>query len=315
MNIPLEYSVLTFEITPVDEMVLPSYPAITLRGGLGYALKNKTCLKDTNVCRETCQQKDTCIYPELFEEMEGVVVDGRYIPYARPYIIRSGHNKKRNYRVGEKYTFEIILFGKAIKHYPYFIAAMNRFGEKGIGYLKQPFRVSKVYSQQPVLKNVVYDGEILYSKPFVQSLSTVQNALPDVAVSSLTLKFHTPVRLLQEKEVFRNIEFVQIVENLLRRIESLTYFHQGEFFELDSEELIEQAFEVGIEHSRLENVKINRFSTRQKSKMMLDGQEGEITFKGNHLERYLPLLYLGQFIHVGKQTAFGLGQYEIEIGT
>jgi len=38
---------------------------------------------------------------------------------------------------------------------------------------------------------------------------------------------------------------------------------------------------------------------------------GSITFEGD-FEEFLPFLMLGEYIHVGKGTSFGLGKYEIE---
>ncbi len=44
--------------------------------------------------------------------------------------------------------------------------------------------------------------------------------------------------------------------------------------------------------------------------MKMRGFLGEITFKGD-LEKFLPFIMLGEYIHVGKGTSFGLGKYEI----
>ncbi len=53
-----------------------------------------------------------------------------------------------------------------------------------------------------------------------------------------------------------------------------------------------------------------RWSNRQNDEMLLGGFVGDLKLSGN-LAPYLPLLYFGEHIHLGKQTTFGLGQYEI----
>jgi CRISPR/Cas system endoribonuclease Cas6 (RAMP superfamily) len=54
----------------------------------------------------------------------------------------------------------------------------------------------------------------------------------------------------------------------------------------------------------------NRVSGRQKKRIEMGGLVGKVTYEGD-LTDYLPLLALGELIHVGKGTVFGNGQYEI----
>ncbi|NJN99775.1 MAG: CRISPR system precrRNA processing endoribonuclease RAMP protein Cas6, partial [Anaerolineales bacterium] len=42
----------------------------------------------------------------------------------------------------------------------------------------------------------------------------------------------------------------------------------------------------------------------------MGGLVGRVTYEGD-LTEYLPLLALGELIHVGKGTVFGNGQYQI----
>jgi len=58
----------------------------------------------------------------------------------------------------------------------------------------------------------------------------------------------------------------------------------------------------------------SRFSGRQKQRIKMGGLVGLVTYAGD-LADYLPLLALGEFIHVGKGTVFGNGQYRIKINS
>jgi CRISPR/Cas system endoribonuclease Cas6 (RAMP superfamily) len=46
--------------------------------------------------------------------------------------------------------------------------------------------------------------------------------------------------------------------------------------------------------------------------MKFGGLIGSITYEGK-FDKFLPLLKLGEFIHIGKNTTFGLGKYKINV--
>lgn len=53
-----------------------------------------------------------------------------------------------------------------------------------------------------------------------------------------------------------------------------------------------------------------RYSNRQRTRMKLGGVVGTATYAGD-LAPFLPLLSLGEWLHVGKGATFGLGKYQI----
>ena len=101
-----------------------------------------------------------------------------------------------------------------------------------------------------------------------------------------------------------------LTRSLLRRISTLSYFHCGKELECDYKTMIEEAKKITTKSSNLKWFDWDRFSTRQKRKMSLGGLIGSITFQGN-ITPFLQLLRLGEHLHVGKNTSFGLGRYII----
>lgn len=87
--------------------------------------------------------------------------------------------------------------------------------------------------------------------------------------------------------------------------------HCGAELDLDFRGLIAAAEEVETVTSDLRWYDWERYSVRQDTRMKLGGVVGRGTYKGD-LQSFLPLLHLGEVVHVGKGTSFGLGKYEIE---
>ncbi|MBB5149083.1 CRISPR system precrRNA processing endoribonuclease RAMP protein Cas6 [Ureibacillus thermosphaericus] len=309
-QIPLKWCHLHFEIVPYQEMSLPSYPAITIRGGLGYELKKAVC-----TChQEVCDCEHVQFYRQLYEDQTGIKHESfGYIAYNRPLIIRTRHNFKRKYTKNDSYQFEMILFGKAIQKYRDIILAMRAFGLNGIGEKMEKFYIKQVQSLgAPIPVTVYHDGEWI-ADARVNKLSDIVFPF-EKKVQKVKIQFHTPTRIQVDGRYQEKVSFDVMIENLLRRINSLLYFHQNQLLDRDVyEEILNHSKYVEEVIQSYQKVKYRRFSTRQHQEMFLHGIEGWSIVKGSEIHTLLPLLYLGQFCHIGKQTTFGFGEYSIEV--
>ncbi|MFW8601830.1 CRISPR system precrRNA processing endoribonuclease RAMP protein Cas6 [Desulfobacterota bacterium M19] len=59
---------------------------------------------------------------------------------------------------------------------------------------------------------------------------------------------------------------------------------------------------------------MKRYSNRQRQAMMIGGIRGEISYRGEEIAEFIPLLSYCQQTHLGKQTSFGLGRIAVETG-
>jgi hypothetical protein len=105
-------------------------------------------------------------------------------------------------------------------------------------------------------------------------------------------------------------EFHILIRTLLRRLSNLAYFHCGTELDLNFRGLITAAEQIETVHSDLRWYDWERYSARQDTRMKLGGFVGKVTYRGD-LQPFLPLLRLGEFVHIGKGTSFGLGKYMI----
>ncbi len=163
---------------------------------------------------------------------------------------------------------------------------------------------------------------------------------------SLTLNFLTPVRIQTEGQLDHELSFTNLMKALLRRIQLLQYFHclsswqhytyirdhgehvgetgpngdggstraDGIFALTEIHELLNLSESVKTVDSRLTFRDQSRFSTRQNRSTPISGFTGAVTFGFHSIElltSFLPFLRLGEFTHIGKNTAFGLGKYGI----
>lgn len=74
--------------------------------------------------------------------------------------------------------------------------------------------------------------------------------------------------------------------------------------------LVERTQAVKAVASDLRWVDWQRYSARQEETMLMGGFLGTATFEGPIAE-FLPILRLGEWLHVGKGTVFGLGLYRL----
>ena len=127
---------------------------------------------------------------------------------------------------------------------------------------------------------------------------------------TLRLLFLTPTRLKFEGDLTSDLKFHILFRNLLRRISLLSYFHCGDELKVDFRGLIKESEAIQTQKSNLRWYDWERYSGRQDTRMKLGGFIGRVTFYGA-LDSFWPYLSLGEFIHVGKGSSFGLGKYEI----
>ena len=154
----------------------------------------------------------------------------------------------------------------------------------------------------------------------------------------VTIRFLTPTILKYEEKVVREPEFHHIVRRLRDRVNALATFYGDGPLPWDFKDMGERAEKVkridntpllpGGEGSQPEAdaplaqvrgesgfrwIEAERRSTKGWKKGIthdLSGFVGEATYEGD-IKEFLPLLLLGEYLHVGKSAAFGLGRYTL----
>lgn len=287
---------------------LPVYKGGTLRGAFGYALKRIVCVHKRAVC-DDCILEKQCVYGYIFDtsppDDSEILSDHSDVP--RPFIIEPPLDRNTYYRPGDEITFGLVLIGKAIELLPYFILAFEKLGEAGIGRGRGKFSLQKVESND----RVIYPGnsETLLQEPGILNVSDLPTD-PNMNGKRITLRFLTPLRMKYQGRLTNSPEFHILIRNLLRRISSLAYLHCGITADMDPSSIIASVSDIAIESMDIHWYDWRRYSSRQEAQMTLGGLIGRVTYIGE-MKPFLPLLRIGEYIHIGKNTSFGLGKYVI----
>jgi len=121
----------------------------------------------------------------------------------------------------------------------------------------------------------------------------------------------TPLRLKQGGSLTEQFNFELLIRAILRRITYLNQYFGDQEIELDYKQLIDQAKEIKTRARNIAWRDWERYSSRQDTRMKLGGIVGDIEFAGD-ITPFWPFLLMGQEIHIGKNTTFGLGKYRVE---
>ncbi len=299
-----------FIIKPQKELILPTYKGSTFRGGFGHAFKRAICTQREKECRE-CMLIHSCIYCYVFDTtFPGECERDEHVPH--PFIIEPPLDKRRLFGTEDRLCFDLILVGRAADYIPYFILAFEKLGEMGIGQNKGKYWIEKVTSLNKDRELLIYDGSshLKYDFQVIDSAEIIHDAA-QLNYHQVTLRFLTPTRIKHNGKLTMNMEFEVMMRNLMRRLSWLARVHCGEKWEIEWNDIIRKAREVRMVYTNLGWYDWERYSQRQGIRMKMGGFLGEIAFEGK-LAEFMPWLKLGEYLHIGKGTVYGLGKYEIE---
>lgn len=304
LDLPLARYRLEFAVeTPLG---LPDYAGSALRGAFGGALRAAACMTKQKTCAG-CPLIATCPYAALFETP--LPADHGMLKTARapsPYVIEPPPWGGRQYAPGEALSFHVVLVGRALEHLPLVLWAFQRALARGVG----------AGDGRARLERVLHEGEeatLVLAGP-EDAVREHPNAVPPGLTfcgNEVRLEFHTPLRLQEEGRALGPQELAPrtFLMALVRRAAFMHEFHGGGRLDLDFKELARQAAAIEGE-KRLAWRDWTRYSSRQQRKMQLGGVVGQWILRGE-LAPFLPFLHLGQWLHVGKETTFGLGGYAL----
>jgi len=314
----LYFSLFKFSLSPIERILLPHYKGSALRGGFGTVFKQVACTVRKQYCHQ-CILKATCAYSYIFETPCTDSLKAKYnlSDYPHPFVIEPPLEQKQEYGPGESLDFNLLLIGKGIDYLPYFVFTFEELGRRGIGRGRGKYHLEKVEALAQLHQQqgtIIYDGrsKTLSAKYEVKDLLkiTEKASRDNQQIDRLTLHFLTPTRIKHRGKLTKDVDFEIILRGLLRRILLLSELHCDQKLDINCEQLLRKAEAVRTVHNSLHWQDWQRYSSRQQARMKLGGFLGQIAFQGD-LDKFMPFIRLGEYLHLGKGTSFGLGKYRI----
>jgi len=315
----MRLGVFEFTLRAETEAWLPRFKGSTLRGAFGSALKHAVCIRNDFNC-EVCLVRPSCVYTHLFETLppEGVNAFRGQKHAPHPYVLEPPLETKPRYAPGERLTFGLTLIGRAIDYLPYVIFAIDQAGRRGLGQERGRFALESVTCRAADGEDrLIYDGTekrltsgsfSLDVEEFIRRRFSPLEPL-NFKRLNLKLRFVTPTRIRVHGDLQSGVTFELLAKSILRRIWQVSTVHCGVELSVDHRHLIERAKEVHLVRSHLKWQDWERYSNRQQTRLRMGGFVGEIELTGLDAE-FLPVLALGELLHVGTGTTMGLGKFE-----
>ena len=294
------------------EVLLPYYAGSAWRGLMGHALKRLVCVTRLPRC-EPCPLVHCCAHAYLFETPRPLETAKmrKYNSVPHPFVLTPPAGVER-LAPGDPYVLGVNLFGQGNRHLPYLVHAFDQGGLTGIG--KGRGRMQLVLTERELVPG--QEDWWGLDKPGGPIENPVAEApsIPHPPRDPVRVEILTPLRIRREGRPVRpeSFRFVDLLSNLLRRVSMLTYFHTDHPLETDFAGLVRRADQVSPGEIQLEWRQWNRYSSRQRTHVAMDGLVGSFTLSHEEMGPFWPYLWLGQFTHAGAGTGMGQGQLRIQ---
>ena len=291
----------TFTITRTLQS--PAYIGSALRGAFGHALRRASVPRGHRPEPELLQHTP---YTHIFEPAPrpdiGLANPATIPP---PYSIEPARlDDRRDYPPGSQYQFSLVLIGRARHYLPLISYAWQQAFRTAEGIARGQGELAAIAIEREDGWQELYDGE---------RIAEHDNhiTLPDTVPDRLTLRLLTPLRL-QHNGVALGVERIgaqTLLTQLQRRLSLTAQIHLGITPQADYLALKNQAAQVAS-HKNLRWYDWQRYSNRQQRHMHLGGVIGDWELAGLAPE-HARALQIEQWLHLGKNTTFGLGRYTL----
>jgi hypothetical protein len=300
---------------------LPDYAGSLLRGQFGAALRRSACMTRQPDCK-ACPLHTTCPYPRIFEAPAPTTHKlQRFSAIPNAYVVEPPPmtwptQAPQVLQAGEVLVFHQVLVGDALAQLPLIVLAWQRALSNGLGKQRSVAVLEEVAlcgDTPEAQAQVVWQQDA----PRVQAHAQTLTPPPwPTGAQGVRLHFHTPLRLQHQGHPIRIPDLTprDMVAALTRRIALMLEFHAQQAQWGASVPPLVEASRTLSANKHLRWLDWTRYSSRQQQEMTLGGAVGTWEMVDTStLPALWPWLWLGQWLHMGKNATMGMGGYTLEV--
>ena len=309
-----------FHCQAIDPLRLPYFSGSAWRGLLGHSLRRGVCVTRAQQC-DGCLLRGQCVYSRFFETPPlSPEQSRRYNALPHPFVLEPPAAGTRDHAPGDTLCLGITLIGPGQDIPAYLIHAMQRAGERGLGRDGGRFQLLEVTQERALGSD---DWQCIFDAADGQlrTIETSPPPAPPPRPEPLELELLTPLRLKRAGQFVspRRLDSRALLGSLIERISLLQALYPAasdgaQAPPPDMEQLKRAIDQIEITQSHLHWADWTRWSSRQGTHMQLGGLLGSLRLSGPGLAPLWPFIWLGQWVHLGKQSSFGLGRYRVKAG-
>jgi hypothetical protein len=252
--------------------------------------------------------KRQCTYTYLFETHH---FTGIKSGTSLPLVLTLGEFA-RVYQPGDSFSLELTLVGQSTRHFPYLIQAWQRAGRKGLGKKNARFDLISIEYMEdegswlPLYPQCADHG---FAPPTAHLINLAERT--QTVPNKVRIELLTPYRSKRDGRLVtpKTFDVGSFLISLIKRLENLRATHDPAMPDLNTHQLVAASGTIEMSDVDLKWTDWTRHSSRQKTHMNMGGVTGSFTLHGAGLKALYPLLELGQWVHTGKNTSFGLGHF------
>lgn len=281
-----------------------------LRRVLGKALIDAFCLFG----RPLCQERQSHVPSQAAEHchLAGSCPYGVF--YARSRTQRPPFALYVTSDTGGLDLVELTFFGDACAMYPWMLASLERALTMGLGRERRQWRIERVLKVTADARRQTLCGRDLTRLPADVAPESFRLTADPLSPGPTTVELLSPTRLIHDGRIWPRDEpvpFELLIARILGRFRELYGDGASDLLRKPVRAEIEAAASrVPLVADETRWIEVKDYSARMDRELRLDGLTGRLRY-GEPAGCFLPLLQVGEVLHLGKNPTAGCGRMRI----